>query len=367
MVNDDFARWSRSAIGPACTAMLILAGCSQEADERPPQVRPVQTITVERISTGQTTTFTGHIQAQDQVSLAFRVSGRMIERTANIGDKVSAGQVIARLDSQNARNTLRSAQAALAASESQLVTAENTFSRQDQLLRNGFTTRANHDAARSALQTAQSAVDSAEAQAKIAEDNLGYTDLVGDASGTVTARGAEPGEVVQAGQMIVQVARAGGRDGVFDVPGQILREAAPDSVITVTLADDPQIKALGRVREVSPQADPVTRTFRVWIGLDNVPEAMRLGSTVNGQVTVANTAAIEIPASALTAVNNAPAVWVVDPQTETVALRNIEVERFGNAYVGVASGLSAGDVIVTAGVQALHPGQKVRLLGSSGS
>jgi multidrug efflux pump subunit AcrA (membrane-fusion protein) len=105
----------------------------------------------------------------------------------------------------------------------------------------------------------------------------------------------------------------------------------------------------------------------VWIGLDNVPEAMRLGSTVNGQVTVANTAAIEIPASALTAVNNAPAVWVVDPQTETVALRNIEVERFGNAYVGVASGLSAGDVIVTAGVQALHPGQKVRLLGSSGS
>ena len=142
---------------------------------------------------------------------------------------------------------------------------------------------------------------------------------------------------------------------------------ASNARIAVTLAGDPAIKASGRVREVSPQADPVTRTFRVRVGLDNAPEAMRLGSTVNGQVTVENAAVIEIPASALTAVNNAPAVWVVDPQTETVALRNIQVAAFGNADVGVASGLSAGDVIVTAGVQALHPGQKVRLLGSSGS
>lgn len=311
--------------------------------------------------------FTGYIQAQDEASLAFRVSGRIIERTANIGDKVKGGEVIARLDPQNARNNLRSAQAALAAAESQLVTAKNAFSRQDQLLRNGFTTRANHDAARSTLGAAQSTLDNADAQAKIAVDNLGYTDLIVDAPGTVTARGAEPGEVVQAGQMIVQIAREGGRDGAFDLPAHILRDAAADSVVTITLASDPNIRAFGRVREVSPQADPVTRTFRVLIGIDNPPDVMRLGLTINGQVTLDNNADIEIPASALTAVNSAPAVWIVDTQTGIVELRNIEVARFGNVSVDVASGLSAGDVVVTAGIQALHPGQKVRLLNSSGS
>ncbi|MFS2327844.1 efflux RND transporter periplasmic adaptor subunit [Brucella sp. H1_1004] len=347
-------------------SVALLAGCSQEASEAPPQIRPVQVTTVERGAAGQTSTFTGQIQAQDEASMAFRVSGRMIERAVNVGDRVTAGQVIARLDAQNAMNTLRSARAALAAAESQLVMSRNAFNRQDQLLRNGFTTRSSHDAARSAMETALSGVDSAQAQVKIAEDNLGYTNLIADAPGTVTARGAEPGEIVQAGQMIVQLARQDGRDGVFDVPASVLREAAPDSVITVSLADDPSIKATGRVREVAPQADPVTRTFRVRVGLDNAPDAMRLGSTINGQVTIENYSLIEIPATALTAVNNAPAVWVLNPETNTVALQNIEIGRFGNVSVGVASGLGAGDIVVTAGVQALYPGQKVRLLNTAG-
>ena len=367
MLNDCAAGLPRSRICLALVMVFLVGGCSQEPEDRPAQVRPVQVVTVEKGKSGLTATFTGHIQAQDEVSLAFRVSGRMIERTANVGDKVQAGQVVARLDPQNARNTLRSAQAAFAAAESHLVTATNTFERQDRLLGNGFTTRANHDAARSGMQAAQSEVDNAEAQLKIAEDNLGYTELVVDAPGIVTARGAEPGEVVQAGQMILQLARAGGRDAVFDVPAQILRDAVPGAVINITLTDDPRVSAIGRVREVAPQADPVTRTFRVRFGLDNAPEAMRLGSTVNGQVQIDNAAVIEIPASALTAVNSAPAVWVVDPQTQTVALRNIEVARFGNVNVGVGSGLSPGEVVVTAGIQALHPGQKVRLLGSSGA
>lgn len=140
--------------------------------------------------------------------MAFRVSGRMIERGVNIGDRVVAGQVLARLDPQNATNTLRAARAALTAAESQLVMTRNAFNRQDQLLRSGFTTRSNHDAARSAMETALSTVDSAEAQVRIAEDNLGYTDLIADASGTVTARGAEPGEIVQAGFLPTKVRNA---------------------------------------------------------------------------------------------------------------------------------------------------------------
>lgn len=206
--SDKCASGSFSAGIAVIAAVVLLAGCSQEAEQTPPQIRPVQVTTVERGASGQTTTFTGQIQAKDEASMAFRVSGRMIERGVNIGDRVVAGQVLARLDPQNATNTLRAARAALTAAESQLVMTRNAFNRQDQLLRSGFTTRSNHDAARSAMETALSTVDSAEAQVRIAEDNLGYTDLIADASGTVTARGAEPGEIVQAGFLPTKVRNA---------------------------------------------------------------------------------------------------------------------------------------------------------------
>ncbi|TDR92902.1 efflux RND transporter periplasmic adaptor subunit [Enterovirga rhinocerotis] len=353
-------------LASACVlgAGLLLAGCGSQEEAQSPAPRPVRVVTVEKAKTGRSVSFTGHVEAQDQASLAFRTGGRMIERTVNVGDRVRAGQVVARLDPQNALATLRAARAALAAAESQLATATNTFERQDRLLASGFTSRANHDVARSGLQAARSAVDNAEAQVRIAEDNANHTELVVDAAGMVTARGAEPGEVVQAGQMIVQIAREGGRDAVFDVPEQILRAAPASAVITIALSGDAGVTATGRVREVAPQADPVTRTFRVRVGLDNPPDTLRLGSTVTGQVRLDGIAAIEIPASALTAANGQPAVWVLDRETSTVSLRNIEVESFSQAAVAVASGLAVGDVVVSAGVQALHPGQKVRLLGA---
>ena len=124
------------------------------------------------------------------------------------------------------------------------------------------------------------------------------------------------------------------------------------------------VKAVGRVRTVAPQADPATRTFEVKVGLTDPPEAMRLGATVNGQVELETTAAIEIPASALMKTNRQPAVWVVDPADQSVSLRNVEVARFDPASVLISDGLDAGDIIVTAGIQALHPGQKIRILGA---
>jgi RND family efflux transporter MFP subunit len=170
------------------------------------------------------------------------------------------------------------------------------------------------------------------------------------------------GEVVQPGQMIVRVARQDGRDAVFDVPSQVIRSAPSNPDIMVSLADDPSVKVRGHVREVSPQADPVTRTFKVKVTLEDPPEAVRLGATVNGTMTTTEDAMIEVPASALTRSEQQPAVWVVDPANLTVALRPVEVKRFGEYLVAIAEGLKAGDVVVTAGVQALHPGQQIRLL-----
>jgi len=132
----------------------------------------------------------------------------------------------------------------------------------------------------------------------------------------------------------------------------------------VSLADDPKVTARGRIRQIAAQADPVTRTFEVKVGLTDPPEAMRLGATVNGRVNTSSGPMIDIPATALTRMSGQPSVWVVDPSTSLVAIRNVDVVRFDPAQVIISQGLDSGEIIVTAGVQALHPGQKVRVLGA---
>jgi RND family efflux transporter MFP subunit len=348
----------------ALLAAATLSACSDETDSAPPDPRPVRTATVEKREGGKPLVLTGRIEAADEAALGFRIPGRMIERTVRVGDRVQAGQVVARLEPQNEMNALRSAQANLATARARLTEARNRYERQETLLAQGWTTRAQFDEAEKARTTAEAQIDAAEAQLKFAHDQVSFTELAADAPGIVTATGAEPHEVVQAGQMIVRLAREAGRDGVFDVPANILRSVPADVEIEVRLTDDPAVKATGRVRTVSPQADPVTRTFEVKVGLTDPPEAMRLGATVNGQVDLDALTTIEIPASALTKINRQPAVWIVDPAELTVSLRNIEVTRFDPATVMVSEGLDVGDVIVTAGVQALHPGQKVRILGA---
>ena len=342
--------------------LILMSACHKQTEATAPDVRPVKTITVAMQPSGETVIFTGHIEAENEAALGFRISGRMIERLVNIGDKVTAGQVLAKLDPRDEQNTLRSAQAGLTAAQGQLTQARNHFERQQRLLSRGVVSKADFDQAQQQLQTARAAVDDAEAQVKLATDRLHFTELKADADGTVTAKGAEAGEVVQAGQIIVKIARQEGRDAVFDLPAQLLASAPTDTQVTVHLTDDPNVTASGRVREVGEQADPTTRTFQVKVGLTNPPPNMRLGSTVNGTIQLNSAPVITIPASALTRTNDQPAAWVVDPSKLTVSLRNIEVSRYDPGSVVVAQGLETGDIVVTAGVQVLHPDEKVRLL-----
>jgi RND family efflux transporter MFP subunit len=354
---------SKLSILAAALIATTIAGCDKPAQQTS-EARPVRTVTVERGAGGETTSLTGHIRAKDQVGLAFRLDGRMIERPVNVGDVVKAGQVVARLDPQNQQNSLRSAQADLASADAVLTQSRLAFGRQQKLLVDGWTTHARFDEAQQALVTAQAQVDSAQAHLRIAQDQLSYTDLSADAPGAVTAVGAEPGEVVRAGQMVVQLARQGGRDAVFDVPEELIRTGPRDPLVEIALTDDPQVKATGRVREVAPQADPTTRTFQVKVGIIDPPEAMRLGSTVTGSIRLSAPPGVEVPASVLTEANGRPAVWVVDPQSQTVSLRNVDVLRYDPATVIISQGLETGEIVVTAGVQTLRPGQKVRILGA---
>jgi RND family efflux transporter MFP subunit len=241
----------------------------------------VRTVTVEKHEAGSPVILTRRIEAKDEVALGFRISGRLFENKAKLGDRVKPGEVIARVEPQNELNQLRSAEANLVAAQAQLTQAQNHFERQDTLLQQGWTTRAIWDEAKKALQTTQAQVDSAEAQLKAAHDLVSFTELEADAPGVVTEVGPRAGTVIQAGQMIVRLARQDGRDAIFDVPAQLLRSAPPDPQITVSLTDDPKVTAQGRVREVAPQADPVTRNFEVKVGLSDPPPAMLLGATVS--------------------------------------------------------------------------------------
>lgn len=360
------ARLRGSAALPCLAlAAAMLTACGEPPAPPPPEPRPVRVTTVEARGEATVVSLTGTIQAETEVNLGFRIDGRMVERLVNVGDRVEAGQVVARLDRTTEENSLRSARASLAAAQAQLREARANYGRASELLRTGFGTRQRYDQAAQQLQTATSAVDSAQAQVNIAENRVGYTELLADAPGIVTARGAEPGEVVAPGRMIVRLARQEGLDAVFDVPPVVRDIAPPDVVISVALTLDPTVRTTGRVREVAPSADPVTGTFRVRIGLIDPPPALRLGSTVTGRMEIAGGAGYAIPASALTRQGVSPAVWVVDPASRTVALRPVELLRHDPARAVVSSGLAEGDVVVTAGVQALRPGQQVRLLDAA--
>jgi len=351
----------------ACAALVLLSGCQRGQDDDAVEIRPVRVITVEDRASSGSVSLTGTVQAQSEINQSFRISGRVIERLVDVGDNVKPGQLVARLDPQNEESGLQSARAQRAAAGAQLVEAQNNHIRMRDLVAEDAVPRALFDQAVALLKTAQAQVESAQSQVSLAQNRLSYTRLVSEVAGVVTERGAEPGEVVGAGSMIIQVARESALDAVFGVPAQIMNSAPPNANITVALTSDTTITAAGRVREVSPRADPVTGTFAVRVALPDAPAAMRLGSTVTASMKSDATIGIEIPATALVRADGKSAVWIVDPSALTVSMRNIEVQAQDSNNVQVGSGLNSGDLVVTAGVQALRPGQKVRLLDATQS
>lgn len=346
----------------ACAAIALLQACQSGQDEDVAEVRPVRATVIEDRANGGSVSLTGTVQAQSEVNLSFRIGGRLVERLVDIGDNVVSGQLVARLDPQNEESSLQSARAQLVAAQARLFEARNNHTRMSDLVAEDAVSRASFDQAVAMLKTAEAQVESVQSQVTLAENRLSYTQIFSDVAGVVTDRGAESGEVVAAGRMIVQVARESARDAVFGVPAQIKDNAPANANITVVLTSDPTITAVGRVREISPRADPVTGTFAIRVGLTDAPAVMRLGSTVTGQMKFDATIGIEIPPSALTRSNGSTAVWVVDPDAMTVSMRNIVVQAQDPNSVQVGSGLSQGDLVVTAGVHALRPGQQVRLL-----
>ncbi len=342
----------------------MLAGCEKKkADE--PDIRPVRTVTVEPGDGKELKTLTGEIRARYESDLGFRIDGKIIARPVDVGSVIKKGDLLAQLDPQQRRQDLQSAKADAASAMATLARNQATETRQATLLKDGFATRATYDDALASLKSAQSQVDSTKARLQQAEDNLTYTDLRADADGVITTVSANIGQVVSTGQAVVRLAQPGEREAAFNVSEAILGAAPRDPSVTVVLTSDPAIHVAGKVRYVSPQADATTRTYEVRISLPNAPEQMRLGATVTGSVSFDVGGTVELPGSALFEQNGKPAVWIVDLKTGTVRTEPVSVARYTADSIVLSGGLQKGDVVVTAGVQKLIPGQRVRLLDAA--
>lgn len=351
----------------ACLAALMLAfgGCQREAEKAPaPPIRTVRTTTVEAPRQVADLGFSGHVEAQDQAALSFRIGGRLAERLVGVGATVAEGDIVARLDPENELNDLRAARAALTAAEGALRKAENQHQRQEHLLARNVTSQADFEAAEQGRVAGRAQVEAARARVRSAEDVVAFTTLKADAPGIVTRVGAEPAEVVAAGRMIVQLARRDGRDAVFELPAETIRAIPADANVYVSLSSDPSVRVRGHVREVAPQADPVTRTFRVRVGLANPPPSFRLGTAVSGSIRGGEASGIAIPATALAKQGQDTGIWIVDPTALTVSLRKLELLSRDPATALVGKGLALGDIVVTAGANLLQEGQRVRLSGA---
>lgn len=344
-------------VGLSFLALLTACGDKQPVERQRPRVFVQE---VRPADFAATVTLTGDVQARVQTELSFRVGGKIIQRMVDVGDRVSARQVLARLDPKDLQTNVDSAQAQVVAEQARVKQTAAAFVRQQKLLPKGYTSQSEYDAAQAALRSSQSALAAAQAQLANAREQLSYTALIADAPGVITARQAEVGQVMQATVPVFSLARDGERDAVFNVYESLLVEPPTDKTVEVSLLDNPQIKTTGTVREITPAVSAQTGTVQVKVTLSELPAGMELGSVVSATAKVPGKSAVALPWSALTKNLSDPAVWLVDGDGKA-QLHTVKVARYLTGKVIISEGLNGGENVVTAGGQLLHPGMLVEI------
>ncbi|WP_439370285.1 efflux RND transporter periplasmic adaptor subunit [Bradyrhizobium sp. DASA03120] len=338
---------------------IALTGCNDHAAQTTPRATLVRTTIVQPRDRQAAITLTGEVQARFRADLSFRVSGRVIARTVDVGAHVNKGDVLARLDPAEQQADVDAATAAVASAEAQLRVAKATFERQKALIASGFTTRTVYDQAQEGLRTAEGVLEAAQAQLGTSRDALGYTVLRAEADGVITARNLEVGQVVPAAQPVFSLAQDGERDAVFEVYESVFLGQTDSRCVTLALVSDPGVAATGEVREISPAIDAKSSTIRVKVSIENPPAALTLGSAVSGTVKAKAQKEITLPWSALMAVGSRPAVWTVDTKTQTASLKPVTVGAYEAGQVLIKAGLEPGERVVVDGGKLLSVGQSV--------
>src|ERR1700686_896169 len=350
--------WSRSILLLALVGSLV--GCKPETV--PVESRAVRTVVVDLKPIGDDRQAVGEVKPRYESDLSFRVAGKVLSRLVDVGAWVKKGDKLAALDTQESQNRLRSAEADASSAEAALVNAQGTEARQAKLLKDGWTPKATYDTALQNLQAAGARLKAAKANLDLTPDQLNYTTLKADFDGVITAVGAEAGQNVNAGQMVVKLARPDDKDGVFNIAETAFTDISNTQLdVVVWPLSNPDMTLEGVVRALSPVADPATRTYAVKVTLNNPPPQLRFGMSIGGLLKGKAPVAVALPLSAVFERNGSPAVWLLDQQSSSLTLRPITIARYEANIVVVASGLAKGDIIVTAGVNTLTVGQKVRI------
>ena len=324
--------------------------------------RPViwMTATPERAGT---LSFAGVIQPRVETELAFRTLGRVIARKVEAGDVVKKGDVLALIDPLALQLAVTGAQAELRNASAQLENATITERRKRVLVSTNSASSADLELAEQGLKSAEANVTKAQANLAKTREQLGYARLEAEFDGVITSTSVEVGQTVTAGQAVLKLARLDQRDVIIDVPEAQVSSITSSNHVDVALQLDGSLRTSGQVREIAPQADADTRTYRVKIALEKPPEVFRFGAVVTATFTERQRIqAVEVPRSAIVEKNGVPSVWVIDPNTLSVSSRTVVLEQTGpeNPLVRVKSGLTAEERVVVAGVSELQEGQKIR-------
>jgi RND family efflux transporter MFP subunit len=343
-----------------------VGGCSKPQPASEP-VRAVRTITVTADSAGGVQEYAAEVRARTESRLGFRVGGKLVRRNVDAGSSVKAGQVLAQLDPQDLRLGQESARAALVAAQANYDQTLADFKRYKELREQGFIGSAELERRDTSLKAALAQLDQARAQASVQGNQAAYATLVADVSGVITGVDAEPGMVVAAGTPVLRLAHDGPRDVVFAVPEDkvevIKAMAAETGRFKVRLwgASGEPLPAI--IREIGAAADPVTRTFAVKADIGNAAaDHVRLGQTATMLVEMPKTVGInKLPLSALKEEQGRTVVWVVDKASMTVKPQPVSVAGADGNEAVITAGLTPGQLVVTAGVHVLNPGQKVKL------
>jgi RND family efflux transporter MFP subunit len=349
----------------ALASALVIAGCAKE-EPRPAPPRPVVTITAAKSQGEQLAVYSGEVRARREADLGFRVPGKIVARYVDVGAPVRKGQLIARLDPSDAQLNVAASQSAVAGAQTELDFARAELDRYKSLLDQRFISQAVYDQKLNAFRVAQARLEQARAQASVTQNQSGYTSLVADQDGVITAISAEAGQVVAAGQAIARLARPEEKEVLVNVPETRLDELkAKGRTILVNVLAEPRKVYTGRVREIAPNADPATRTFATRVTIVDPGPAVALGMTANVAVLGEGGDVVTLPLTALYRQGERPAVWVVDPATSTVRLQPVTVGHYRENGVVLEGGLDGGERVVAAGVNKLVEGQKVALAPAS--
>lgn len=353
-------------VGLFLLAVVFLMGC-EDKEIAPKPIRPVLTQTVQFQPYWQESSYAGDVRARYETALGFRISGKIIERLVEVGDEVEAGTDLARLDPADYRLRLSEAAAELAAAKAQYNKASTDLDRYAALLKKQVVSHSEFTNYRNAFDVAKARLEQAEAELEVTRRQTEYTTLQTDSAGVVTALEAEVGQVVGAGQTVVRLALSGSKEAVIAVPEHRLEDLRAADDIRISLWALPGKIYTGAVREISPGADPVTRTYRIRISIEDAGPEVQLGMTANALVKrQLHQEVVQLPLSAIFQKDGKPAVWVVDAAALNVGLVPVDIVQYRQDGALIRSGLNNGQVVVTAGVHKLVPGQRVRLLAEAG-